>query len=71
MEPSAIIPFEPKLFGAASNNGQMIAEVDAGAKIIEQFDALGRELTGRAVSRKVKSGLLAPLLDRLSRKLAG
>jgi pilus assembly protein CpaE len=71
MEPSAIIPFEPKLFGAASNNGQMLAEVDAGAKLIEQFDALGRELTGRAVSRKVKSGLLAPLLDRLSRKLAG
>ncbi|BBU62681.1 pilus assembly protein [Methylosinus sp. C49] len=71
MEPSAIIPFDPKLFGAASNNGQMIAEVDPGSKIIEQFDALGREVTGRAVSRKVKSGLLAPLLDRLSRKLAG
>lgn len=70
-EPSAIIPFEPKLFGAASNNGQMLAEVEPGAKLIDQFDALARELTGRAVGRKVRNGLLAPLLDRLSRRLTG
>ena len=25
----AIIPFEPQLFGAAANNGQMIAEISA------------------------------------------
>ncbi len=26
-EPSAIIPFDPQLFGTAADNGQMIAEV--------------------------------------------
>lgn len=71
VEPAAIIPFEPKLFGAASNNGQMIAEVDPGSKIVETFDALGRDLMGRAGARKSKSGLLAPLIERFSRRLAG
>ena len=28
-EPVAVIPFEPQLFGAAANNGQMIAEISA------------------------------------------
>ena len=28
-EPVAVIPFEPQLFGAAANNGQMIAEIAA------------------------------------------
>ena len=29
IEPVAIIPFEPQIFGTAANNGQMIAEVSA------------------------------------------
>jgi pilus assembly protein CpaE len=68
---AAIIPFEPKLFGSAANNGQMIAEVEAGSKIVETFDGLGRELMGRAGLRKTKNGLLAPLIERLARKRAG
>ena len=28
LEPCAIIPFEPKLFGTAANNGQMLAEIE-------------------------------------------
>lgn len=71
IEPAAIIAFDPKLFGAAANNGQMIAEVDPGAKVVEQIDALGREVMGRVGARNAKSGLLAPLLERLSRKRAG
>ena len=35
VELAAIIPFEPKLFGTATNNGQMIAEVEPGSKIVE------------------------------------
>lgn len=70
-EPAAIIPFEPKLFGTASNNGQMIAEVEPGAKIVESLDELGRELMQRTGARKAKGGLLQPLLERFSRKLAG
>lgn len=71
IELAAIIAFDPKLFGAAANNGQMIAEVDPGAKVVEQIDALGREVMGRVGARNAKSGLLAPLLERLSRKRAG
>ncbi|WP_439953205.1 hypothetical protein, partial [Escherichia coli] len=33
----AAIPFDPALFGTAANNGQMIAEVQAGSKPAEQF----------------------------------
>jgi pilus assembly protein CpaE len=68
---AAIIPFEPKLFGSAANNGQMIAEVEAGSKIVETFDGLGRELMGRGGLRKTKNGLLAPLIERFARKRAG
>ncbi len=70
-DPAAIISFEPKLFGTAANNGQMIAEVEPGAKIVEIFDHLGRELMRRSGARKAKGGLLQPLLERFSRKLAG
>src|ERR1700677_969549 len=36
-EPMAIIPFEPQLFGAAANNGQMIAETSSGHRSAETF----------------------------------
>jgi pilus assembly protein CpaE len=70
IEPVAVIPFEPKLFGTAANNGQMIAEVDSNSKITESFDALGRELMGKSTARKPKRSLLSPLLDRFARRLA-
>jgi pilus assembly protein CpaE len=71
VELAAVIPFEAKLFGSAANNGQMLAEVEPGSKIVECFDALGRELMGRTGLRKAKAGLLAPLFERFSRKAAG
>ena len=70
LEPFGVVPFEPKLFGTAANNGQMIAEVEAGSKIVETIDDLGRQLMGRAVARRTKKALLAPILERLSRKKA-
>ena len=33
LKPIAVIPFDPKLFGTAANNGQMIAEVEATHKV--------------------------------------
>src|SRR6202042_217962 len=45
-EAMAITPFEPQLFGAAANNGQMIAEISANHKTAETFRALARNLTG-------------------------
>src|SRR5262249_62147687 len=35
--PIAIIPFEPQVFGAAANNGQMIAEFSSGQRAAQAF----------------------------------
>jgi pilus assembly protein CpaE len=70
-EPVAVIPFEPKLFGTASNNGQMLAEVEQNSKIVETFDELSRLLMGKAAARKPKKNLLAPFIERFSRRKAG
>ena len=64
-EPVATIPFEPQLFGAAANNGQMIAEISAGHRTAETFRQLAQLLTGRAETKKQRSGLLSPLMDKL------
>src|SRR5579864_5739838 len=67
-EPVATIPFEPQLFGAAANNGQMIAEISAGHRTAETFRQLAQLLAGRTETKKPRSGLLAPLLDKLLRR---
>jgi pilus assembly protein CpaE len=69
-EPVAIIPFEPQTFGAAANNGQMIAEISAGHRTAEMFRQLAQQLTGRSEQKKQRSGLLSPLLDRLRKRQA-
>lgn len=66
LEPFGVVPFEPKLFGTAANNGQMLAEVEAGSKIVETLDDIGRLLMGRVAARRAKKTLLSPLLERLS-----
>ncbi len=71
VEPCGVIPFEPKLFGTAANNGQMLAEIDPASKIVETFDDLARLLIGRANVRKSKKSLLGPLFERLGRKKSG
>src|SRR5882724_5688059 len=67
-QPVAIIPFEPQLFGAAANNGQMIAEVSPGHRTAETFRQLAQLLTGRSEVKKARSGLLTPLLSKLMKK---
>ena len=67
-EPVATIPFEPQLFGAAANNGQMIAEISAGHRTAETFRQLAQLLTGRTETKKPRSGLLSPLMDKLLRR---
>ena len=66
-QPVAVIPFEPQIFGAAANNGQMIAEVSSGHRTAETFRQLAQMLTGRSEVKK-KSGLLTPLLGKLMKK---
>jgi pilus assembly protein CpaE len=69
-EPAAVIGFEPQLFGTAANNGQMIAEVAAGHKTAETFRQLAQLLAGRAQTKRPKANLLAPLLEKLTRRQA-
>ena len=64
-EPMAIIPFEPQVFGAAANNGQMIAEISSGHRTAEMFRQMAQHLTGRSEPKKQRSGLLSPLLEKL------
>ncbi|SFH85542.1 AAA family ATPase [Bradyrhizobium sp. Gha] len=67
-QPVVSIPFEPQIFGAAANNGQMIAEISANHKSIEMFLQIAQRLTGRSETKKQKSSLLSPLIGKLRGK---
>jgi pilus assembly protein CpaE len=67
-QPVAIIPFEPQLFGAAANNGQMIAELSANHRTAESFRQLAQLMTGRSESKKSKPGMFSPLFDKLLKR---
>jgi pilus assembly protein CpaE len=69
-QPVAVIPFEPQLFGTAANNGQMIAELSSSHRTAETFRQLAQVLTGRAETKKVKSGLLSPFIEKLMKRSA-
>ena len=66
-EPSAVIPFDPHLFGTAANNGQMIAEIQANGRITESILDLARTLVGRSEVKKPSRSRLPPFLSRLAR----
>jgi pilus assembly protein CpaE len=70
LEPLAVIPHDAKLFGAAANNGQMIAEIDANGKVAEIFADLARVVTGKGEIRKARRSLFEPLMAKLGRKKA-
>jgi pilus assembly protein CpaE len=63
--PTAIIPFDAALFGAAANNGQMIAEANPRSPIAESFKQIAQVVTGRSEAKKQRKGILAPLVSRL------
>jgi pilus assembly protein CpaE len=67
-DPVASIPFEPQTFGTAANNGQMIAEISANHRSAEIFLQIAQRLTGRSETKKPRSSLLAPLIDKLRSK---
>lgn len=67
IQPAAIIPFEPALFGTASNNGQMISEADAKSPITGNFEFLSQLLTGKAELRVEKKGALS-ILSKFTKK---
>lgn len=66
--PIVSIPFEPQIFGAAANNGQMIAEIAANHRTTEMFLQIAQRLTGRGETKKTRSSFLSPLLGKLRAK---
>jgi len=57
VEPEVVLPFDPALFGTASNNGQMISETESDAKSSLAIDHLASIITGRSVDVPEKSFL--------------
>ncbi len=49
LDPSAIIAFDPALFGQAANNGQMVMEMAPKAPVTESLRQLCRSITGRTM----------------------
>lgn len=64
------IPFDAQLFGTAANNGQMIAEVQAGSKATDAFVQIATALTGRGEQKRGKRSLFEPLVAKLMRRKA-
>ncbi|HEY8698505.1 MAG TPA: AAA family ATPase [Rhizomicrobium sp.] len=55
--PAMVLPFEPQLYGAAANNGQMLMEVQPRSQTAESIQRLAELVTGRAVPEMQKSVL--------------
>jgi len=66
--PMSVIPFEPQLFGNASNNGRMLGEMDAQNAIVQTIAEIAHVLTGRSEIKAKKKPGLGNLLGRLKLK---
>ena len=64
-QPIASIPFDPRMFGTAANNGQMIAEISANHRISKMFVQIANQLTGRSEPRKPRGSIFSPILRKL------
>jgi pilus assembly protein CpaE len=69
VRPAAVIEFDAQLFGAASNNGQMIGEVSGKAKATDAFRDLAAAIAGKPVAAKARGSVFSPIIGRLSRKI--
>jgi pilus assembly protein CpaE len=67
-EPVVTIPFDPQMFGAAANNGQMIAEIAANHRTTEMFLQIAQRLTGRGEAKKPRKSFLPPFIEKLRAK---
>ncbi len=67
-DPIVSIPFDPQMFGAAANNGQMIAEISENHRSTEMFLQIAQRLTGRGETKKPRTSFLSPLIEKLRAK---
>ena len=63
IQPSAIFPFDPLLYGTAANNGQMLIEVQPKSPTADAIKSLAELLTGR--TPQVESKTVLPFLSFL------
>jgi pilus assembly protein CpaE len=66
--PMSVIPFDPQIFGNASNNGRMLGEMDAQHAIVQTIGDIAHMLTGRAELKTKKKAGLGSLFDRFKPK---
>ena len=64
-QPVAAIRFDPRMFGEAANNGQMIAEIAANHRTTQMFLEIAQRMTGRGETRKPRRSLLSPIISML------
>src|SRR5882672_6691707 len=64
-QPIAAIPFNPRLFGMAANNGQMIAEISANHRTAKMFLQIAQRLTGRGETKKQRGSFFSPIIRKL------
>lgn len=68
LEPMAVIPFDPALFGNSANNGRMLGEMDAQHAIVKTVADIAHVLTGRSEIKARKKPGLGDLLGKLRLK---
>lgn len=64
LTPALCLPFDPKLFGQAANNGQMIAEVGPKSRSAEGLDHLAQQIARREPPQVQKASLLSSLFKK-------
>ncbi|WP_374655978.1 CpaE family protein [Phenylobacterium sp.] len=64
LTPALCLPFDPKLFGQAANNGQMIAEVGPKSRSAEGLDHLAQQIARREPPAVQKTSLLSSLFKK-------
>jgi pilus assembly protein CpaE len=64
-KPIASIPFDPRMFGNAANNGQMIAEISARHRASKMFLQIAQQLTGHGETKKPRASFLSPIINKL------
>ena len=64
LTPALCLPFDPKLFGQAANNGQMLSEVSPKSRSAEGIDHLAQQIARREAPAQQKSSLLSGLFKK-------
>jgi pilus assembly protein CpaE len=64
VQPSLVLPFDPKPYGQAANNGQMLAEVAPKSKAAEGLEHLARLISRREPPAPQKTSMLSGLFKK-------